>query len=155
MVKPEYNGSFHMTTIRSRSVRDNLRLADYSLELRTFVQCLMEMSLSELLEMLEQGTGWVRDKDHGPLITHCTGGLYARAISHYYHFRETSPNGEDRQIVMRGEEVQREAAEDAAREKKHRDLEDLRDYILDEQDRLFGIPLTNYNGKRKRDPSSA
>ena len=153
MVKPGHNGSLHMTTIRSRSVRDNLRLADYSMELRTFVQSLMEMSLLELLDMLEEGTGWVRDQDHGPLVTHCTSGLYARAISHYYNFRATSANREDRRIVMRGEEVQREAAEDAARIQKRRNLEDLRDYILDKQDRLFGIAPTSYNGKRKRSRS--
>ena len=153
MITPAHDETDHMKRVRGRSVRDNLRIADYSMELRTFVQSLMEMSMEHLLQMLEQAAGGQRRESGGPpLITNCTSGLYAYAIRGHHAFRANATNPEDRRIVMRDEELRREAAEDAVRFKRYRESAGFRDWVLNEQDKNFGRPLTTYKGKPKGKP---
>ena len=155
MVTPAHDEKDHMRTVRSGNVRANLRQADYSLELRTFVQSLMEMSADQLLKSLEEAAGWRRAERGVALITNCTSALYARAITLFYRFRAVSTNHEDRRLIMRDEEIQREAAEDADRYQKHHNIEWLRDRILDAEDEREGIIPTTYKGKPKRTIANA
>lgn len=138
----------HMTTIRARSVRVNLARADYSEELRRFVQQLMEMSLYELLTHLEVEAGWRRGSARGQLVTNCTSALYANALGRYEQFRH-SAGGEDRRLVTIYEAARREQDEDAWRARRYQQADARLQQIVDLQDKLFGDQPTDHLGNPK------
>ncbi len=138
MVPPEDNGVDHMKNIRSRSVRDNLRTADYSTELLRFVYWLMELSLGELILQTEHSSGWSRDAQNGPLVSGCTGALFLWAYKSYYTFRDNNADGEIRRQLIFGEAINQENADEVAKQQMLVDSNDLMKTIMDKQDKLFG-----------------
>lgn len=136
MVPPA--GNDHMRDIRCRSVRDNLIDADYSKELKRFVQWLMEMSIFDLLSMMELSAGYGRGGQRGPLVTNCTSALYANAIRQYYEFRDKTGK-EGRYLLFVRDAILREQDEDNWKAQQAKDDNDRAKEILDTQDKLFGM----------------
>lgn len=134
-----------MRDIRSRSAKDNLANADYSEELRRFVQWLMEMTVFELLDTMELEAQYLRTSQDGPLITNCTSALYANAIRKYYEFRGKAGEEGKHHLFVTDAKI-REVNEDNWKSQRAAQANDRMHAILDLQDLLFGSDPTSTTG---------